>query len=232
MRDPGGVGPPIEVGPGSVYSVHMSNDTRERILTHATELYLRDGFDGFSMRALARAVGVTAPALYRHYASKENLLHEIVGEAYRRLATELYKALSARTPRDRFRGAIGGYAEFAISNPRLYEVLFAPPSMIGDGALPEEVEAQACAVGLFFDDRVRECVAAGVLRDDHVASSLWAHTHGLVSLYLRGRLEEKGIDSDEKFRELLEASTTRVLEGLGGPAIRAGTGDDDTDAAA
>lgn len=223
---------PLEASGRFVYSVHMSTETRERILTHATELYLRDGFDGFSMRALARAVGVTAPALYRHYASKENLLHEIMGEAYRRLATDLYKALSERTPRARFLGAIDGYVDFALSNPRLYEVLFAPPSMMGDGELPEDVEAQACAVGQFFDDRVRECVAAGVLRDEYVGPSLWAHTHGMVSLYLRGRLEEKGIDDDEKFRALLDGSTTRVLEGLGGPAIRAGTGDDDTDAAA
>jgi len=210
----------------------MSSETRERILTHATELYLRDGFDGFSMRALARAVGVTAPALYRHYASKEKLLHEIMGEAYRRLSAELYTALSERTPHDRFRRSIGGYADFALANPRLYEVLFLPPSMMGDGVLPEEIESHACAVEQFFDDRVRECVAAGVLRDELVTHSLWAHTHGLVSLYLRGHLEEKGVVSDEKFRELLESSTTRVLEGLGGTAIRAGAANGDSDAAA
>lgn len=210
----------------------MSSETRERILNHATELYLRDGYDGFSMRALARALGVTAPALYRHYASKEKLLHEIVGEAYRRLSSELYKALAERTPHDRFRGAIRGYAEFALANPKLYDVLFLPPSMMGDGVLPQEIEDHACSVEQFFDDRVRECVATGVLRDDLVTSSLWAHTHGLVSLYMRGHLEEKGVDTQEKFRSLLETSTTRVLEGLGGPAIRAGTGDDDSDAAA
>jgi len=210
----------------------MSSETRERILAHATELYLRDGFDGFSMRALARAVGVTAPALYRHYASKENLLHEIVGEAYRRLSAELYKALSERTPHDRFRRAIGGYADFALANPRLYDVLFLPPSMMGDGVLPAEIESHACAVEQFFDDRVRECVAAGVLRDDLVTASLWAHTHGLVSLYMRGHLEEKGVVGEEQFRALLESSTTRVLEGLGGAAIRgiqAGEDDDDDD---
>lgn len=213
----------------------MSRETRDRILTHATELYLRDGYDGFSMRALARAVGVTAPAIYRHFESKENLLHEIVGEAYRRLSSELYKALSERTPWDRFRGAIEGYGDFALANPRLYDVLFLPPSMMGDGVLPDEIEAHACAVEQFFDDRVRECVASGVLRDELVTASLWAHTHGLVSLYMRGHLEEKGISTDEEFRALLVGSTRRVLEGLGGVAVKDGLGrddDDDTNAAA
>ncbi len=210
----------------------MSSETRERILNEATELYLRDGFDGFSMRALARSVGVTAPALYRHYASKENVLHEIMGEAFRRLSNKLYEALAEPTPHDRFRRAVSGYVDFALENPRLYEVLFVPPTMMGEGELPESVQAQGCAVGQFFDDRVRECVAAGVLRDDQVAPTLWAHTHGMVSLYLRGRMAQRGIDSPERFREVFEASTTRVLEGLGGPAHGVEGDGGDSDAAA
>lgn len=210
----------------------MSTETRDRILKEATELYLRDGFDGFSMRALAKAVGVTAPALYRHYASKENVLHEIMGEAFRRLSTELYKALSEPTPLERFRRAVTGYADFALENPRLYEVLFVPATMMGDGELPESVQAQGCAVGQFFDDRVRECVSAGVLRDDDVAPTMWAHTHGMVSLYLRGRMSARGVESADDFRHLFEMSTTRMLEGLGGPVIRSADQDDESGAAA
>jgi AcrR family transcriptional regulator len=215
-----------------VYSVNMSTETRERILNEATELYLRDGFDGFSMRALARAVGVTAPALYRHYSSKENVLHEIMGEAFRRLSGKLYEALSEPTPHGRFRRAVSGYVDFALENPRLYEVLFVPPTMMGEGDLPESVQAQGCAIGQFFDDRVRECVAVGVLRDGEVAPTMWAHTHGMVSLYLRGRMAQRGIDTHERFRELFEASTTRMLEGLGGPALGVKGGGGDSDAAA
>ena len=43
------------------------SEQREHILTCACELYLEDGLEGFSMRKLARDVGVTAPALYRYY---------------------------------------------------------------------------------------------------------------------------------------------------------------------
>src|SRR5690606_6240441 len=48
----------------------LMSEQRERILACACELYLTDGLDGFSMRKLARSLGVTAPALYRHYESK------------------------------------------------------------------------------------------------------------------------------------------------------------------
>ena len=47
------------------------SEQRDRILSCACEMYLQDGLDGFSMRKLARVLGVTAPALYRHYESKE-----------------------------------------------------------------------------------------------------------------------------------------------------------------
>ena len=52
----------------------MSTEQRDRILACACDLYLADGLDGFSMRKLARSLGVTAPALYRHYGSKERVL--------------------------------------------------------------------------------------------------------------------------------------------------------------
>ena len=55
---------------------------REKILACACELYLETGLPGFSMRKLAKNVGVTAPALYRHYDGKEKVLADVVREAY------------------------------------------------------------------------------------------------------------------------------------------------------
>lgn len=190
------------------------SEQREKILACACDLYLEDGLEGFSMRKLARAVGVTAPALYRHYESKDRVLLDVVGEAYRRLAEYLYRGLQGRTPEERFRLAGEGYFSFALENARLYEVLFAFPELMGMGDVPEELEAQACAIGQFWNDRVRECMDSGMLRrldPDEVGQTLWAHAHGLVSLYLNGMLR---VEEDE-FREMYSASTRRLLLGLG-----------------
>ena len=168
------------------------------------------------MRKLAKSLGVTAPALYRHFESREQVLLEVVREAYQRLSQHLYPALKGRTPAERFKLAGEAYLEFALSNPRLYDVLYAPPDQMGWEKLPEEVEAQVCAVGQFWSDRVRECMEAGLLRGtttDDVSVTLWGHAHGLISLYLRGvlRTDEKG------FRALYRSSACRMLEGLGMP---------------
>ena len=192
----------------------MSDLQRDKILASACDLYLRDGLEGFSMRRLARSVGVTAPALYRHYESKERVLLDVVGEAYRRLSQALYRALEGRTPLERFRMAGDGYLTFALENPRLYAVLFGPAEILGLDNGTEELEAQSCAIGQFWNDRVRECIEAGILREgdpEGIGLTLWAHFHGLLTLYLKGMLQvEEGA-----FRAMARASGGRLFRGLG-----------------
>ena len=186
---------------------------REKILACACDLYLSDGLDGFSMRKLARSLGVTAPALYRHYESKERVLFDVVGEGYRQLIQYLHRALEGRTPEERFRMAGDGYLEFALRHPRYYEVLFLGVDLRVD-QVPEEITAQGCAVGQFWNDRVRECIEAGLLREgdpEAIGISLWSHAHGLISLYLKGMLPL----AEDELRALYRASCARVLVGLG-----------------
>jgi AcrR family transcriptional regulator len=187
---------------------------REKILACACDLYLTDGLDGFSMRKLARSLGVTAPALYRHYESKERVLFDVVGEGYRQLIQYLHRALEGRTPEERFRIAGDGYLEFALRHPRYYEVLFLGVDLLRVDQVPEEITAQGCAVGQFWNDRVRECIEAGLLREgdpEAIGISLWSHAHGLISLYLKGMLPL----AEDELRALYRASCARVLIGLG-----------------
>ena len=191
----------------------MSDIQRDRILGCACELYLNDGLDGFSMRKLARHVGVTAPALYRHYENKEHVLADVVREAYREFTGYLYRALEGRTPWERISRAGEGYLEFALEHPRWYEILFIAPDQMGMAALPDDIEAQGCAVHQFWVDRVRECMDAGLLRvGDPLRASLtmWAHAHGLVTLYNHGHFR---MDRDE-FQALFRASGASMLIGL------------------
>ena len=187
---------------------------REKILACACDLYLTDGLDGFSMRKLARSLGVTAPALYRHYESRERVLLDVVGEGYRQLIQYLHRALQGRTPEERFRIAGEGYLEFALRHPRYYEVLFMGVELLRVDDVPEEITAQGCAVGQFWNDRVRECIEAGLLREgdpEAIGMSLWSHAHGLISLYLKGMLPI----GEDALRLLYRTSSARVLMGLG-----------------
>jgi len=192
-------------------------DPRERILECACELYVDDGFKGFSMRRLARAVGVTAPALYRHFESKESVLIAVVGEGHKVLAQYLYRALSGPTAEERMARAGQAFLDFALEHPRYFRMMYSFTEVLGLDELPDDLTEEACAIGRFWDDRVRESIEAGLLRPDdpeQISLSLWAHGYGLISLYQRGMLQL----SEAEFRQLYKESFRRLFAGIGAPA--------------
>lgn len=188
---------------------------RDQILKCACDLYLSEGVDGFSMRKLAKCVGCTAPALYRHYESKDEVMRDVVSEAYRQFTQYLYRALSGRTPGERFLLAGRSYLDFALREPALYEIIYIPREFLGSQSVEASVADQACAIGQFWTDRVREVMDAGFLKEGdafHVSMTLWGHAHGLISLYHRGLLPT---ETEAEFRELMVESFFRLLTGLG-----------------
>jgi len=69
--------------------------TRERILDVALDLFTDQGFDGTSMREIAERLGISKPAIYYHFASKEEILmalhmrlHEFGKAGLARLASQ------------------------------------------------------------------------------------------------------------------------------------------------
>jgi AcrR family transcriptional regulator len=189
---------------------------RGEILDAACDLLVSGGLDGLSMRKLAMQLGVTAPALYRHYENKEAVLVDVVGEAFKVYAQYVYRALDGRTPVERFRLTGQWYLAFALEHPQYYALLHAAHEIMGNQALPHEATDHAYAVGQFMVDRVREAMECGMLKagpPETVAWTMWAHAHGLVSIYHRGlfRIEEA------EFRDLFLESSWRLMEGLAEP---------------
>lgn len=188
---------------------------REQIIRCARDLYLSEGTGGFSMRKLAKCVGCTAPALYRHYENKEEVMQDVVEEAFRLFSQYLYRALEGQTPEERFQLAGKAHLAFALENPALYEILYAPLDMLGIHRGEGDVGDHACAVGQFWTDRVREMMDAGFIKagDPRIISvTLWAHGHGLISIYQRGLLP---VETEEEFRGLVMASYVQMVRGIG-----------------
>ena len=186
---------------------------RERILACACELYLETGLPGFSMRKLAKNVGVTAPALYRHYDGKEKVLADVVREAYQAYQGYVYRALQASTPIERFFQAGEGYLDFALENPRWYKIMFSSPERLGMKELPDDIEAMGWGVHQFWIDRVRECMQVGLLKEAdplQTALTMWAHAHGMILLYHQGFFP---MDREE-FQSLFEKSGARMMSGF------------------
>jgi AcrR family transcriptional regulator len=189
------------------------SEQREHILACACDLYLEKGLDGFSMRKLAKQVGITAPAIYRHYDGREEVLSDILREAHQTFSQYLYRALSAPTPLERFFGAGEGYLDFVFDHPRWYGMLHTAPEHLGMESVPDDIKAMGCAIHQFWIDRVRECMEAGILKaGDPIETSvtMWAHAHGMVQLYHQGQFRMTG----EEFRLLFKDSGARMMMGV------------------
>jgi AcrR family transcriptional regulator len=197
------------------------DDTRALLITAARDLFLSAGEPGFSLREVARRVGVSPAAVYRHFDGKEALTFAACTQGFELFSSYLVRALSAHTPLERALASCEQYRAFGLENPLDYRFIFMSPTE--QVQLSKKVAPPASDQPLlpqystfqFLVDRVRECMDARVIarRDpEQTAVLVWAHLHGLVSLRISGLLEAVG--DDQAFAEIYRKSVARLFRGL------------------
>ena len=154
---------------------------RADLLAAATALIERTGSaEAVSLRAVAREAGVTAPAVYGHFADLGALLDAVIAQGF----TDLGAAISAATdavadPVGRLRAGCRAYVRCGLAAPGRYRAMFGTRRVpAGDRAFDGLVEAVAA------------CVRAGrsASRDARADAALvWTALHGLVTLWAEGR---------------------------------------------
>lgn len=111
-----------------------SERTRRNILAAAAELFAERGFDGVTMREIAKRAGCSHTAIYLYFTDKETLLHHIAMppllELRERLARELERDAA---PDERLCGLCMAWIRFCLTNRNLYEVMFS----VGAGRVDE-----------------------------------------------------------------------------------------------
>jgi TetR/AcrR family transcriptional regulator, cholesterol catabolism regulator len=88
--------------------------TRSRILDTAAALFREKGYDGTSMNDLATRVGITAPGLYWHFSSKEDILVEYLEASMLDLLHMTGSASAATSPPDKLRAFVVAHVLFQI----------------------------------------------------------------------------------------------------------------------
>jgi AcrR family transcriptional regulator len=187
-------------------------DQRSRISAAAQEVFLREWIEGVSMRKVAEKVGVTAPAIYRHFRDKGELLNEIIVAGLANLENYLRPAFDADKPYERLRRLTEGYLDFALEQPKYFDFAFLVPSR-NIGRFSEELARHDWKTFRFALEQVSSCMEQGEFRPDdplETAIMIWAEVHGLVILF---KTERFGRDV-EQFRRIYRRTVDRLLEGL------------------
>jgi AcrR family transcriptional regulator len=172
-------------------------DIKQAILDEAREIYIKDGLESLSMRKVAQKAGITPGAIYWHYPNKEALVAEIFIDGVKTFSEYMLRSLSGRTPAERLKICMEGFLQFALEEPKHFQVFFLKrPDIVGAEQWGEFDNQRLVAFRILMD-RVRECMDDGIIKKGSVyeySLLLLTTCQGLVTLYLMGQL---GADETE-----------------------------------
>ncbi len=197
-------------------------DLRNALLAHARTMLERDGPEAVSLRAVARAAGVSQTAPYKHFASKDDLLATIAGDGFLELAASQRVIADAQdTAAERLVLLGRDYVGFATTTPQRYRLMFGAGG-IDWRAHPPVAEAKAGSFtpvkDVIAEHLAGERLASGA-RAEVAAIATWALVHGLSML-----LVDRTLHADEQGGEhaLVGAVLEEHVAGLGSQASRRG----------
>ncbi|MFC9480143.1 TetR/AcrR family transcriptional regulator [Streptomyces griseus] len=198
---------------------------RTEIKQHAWEQIATAGASALSLNAIAKRMGVSGPALYRYYAGRDELITELIRDAYRSLADAVRAA--AGTGAD-LAGLAHVLRDWALADPQRYFLIYGTP--VPGYHAPEEITGISQEI---MADLLTACTA---LEPDapatpfaahlaghrdwagdhpappealHRALAFWTRLHGVLSLELAGHFTGMGFDPAQLFRAELDDLVAR-----------------------
>jgi AcrR family transcriptional regulator len=204
---------------------------RDEIKQAALRQLAGSGPAAVSVNAIGKELGVSGPALYRYFASRDELLTELVIDAYSDLAASMKAAIATiagRARRRRFEALARAYRDWALAQPHRYRLLFGPPLPGYDAHAERLVEASTASMDLLVEtlpnhrttsppskalagelskwagSRGLDIDAPNALR----AVLIWTRLHGFVSLEISGNYASMGLDPGQLFEAELRSILT------------------------
>ena len=196
-----GVSPPEP----AAQSTYHHGDLRAALVAAALGILETEGLQAMSLRAVARAVGVSQTAPYRHFADRRALVGAVAAEGFRRLERAMQEAMAGEGGRQGFKGVARAYVDFGKANPALYRIMFGPEVAVTDD-LPELATSSRSTLG-FVRDAIEQLQKMGLVRANDpwlLATVCWASLHGVVSLMLDGQARTVVPDDDALVDEIAQ----------------------------
>ncbi len=169
-------------------------DLEPALVAAARTILEKDGIEALSLRAVARAVGVSPAAPYHHFADKDALLAAVAAQGFRELTAAMEKRMTQETePTKRFLGTGAGYVAFAAANPALFRLMF------GGSGQRFSAHAGLATAGMAAYDVLSKAAGEAALavgRDPATVPltmlTAWSVVHGLAMLMLDAEVAPEG----------------------------------------
>jgi AcrR family transcriptional regulator len=159
-------------------------DLREACVTEAIAIIRDRGIEALSLRDVARRLGVSHQAPYKHYPSREHLLAEIIARAFTGFALFLDARARHDDPFDDLREMGTAYLDYAMRRPLEYRLMFGA-TLPDPGEHPEMMKRARHAFDMLRQGIARLPQRKGAPAPRNVdgdALCVWSTLHGLASI--------------------------------------------------
>ncbi|HXD09033.1 MAG TPA: TetR/AcrR family transcriptional regulator [Anaerolineales bacterium] len=200
------------------------------------------GAPALSLRAIARELKITAPAIYNYFPDRDALVTALIIDAYTSFGDSQIEARDAVAPDDlagRMKAIGLAYRTWAHTHPQRYQLIFGTPIPGYEAPMEKVFPSSARSISALFS--VMESVrAAGRLNVDsfpavkdeykaqyeiwgtyftdvhphsmYVAMIIWAHVHGIISLEIQGNLPPFGKKGDALYLFEMESNASKFIK--------------------
>ncbi|MQY08545.1 TetR/AcrR family transcriptional regulator [Actinomadura macrotermitis] len=193
---------------------------RAEIKEHAREQIATTGASALSLNAIAKRMGMSGPALYRYYAGRDELITDLVRDAYRSLADTLRAAAGSGADLAALAHALRAWA---LEDPQRYLLIYGTP--VPGYHAPDDITAISSETMAVLLDACAALPSDGPATpfDAHLADhrdwagdhpappaalhralSFWTRLHGVLSLELAGHFTGMGFDPARLFAAELD----------------------------
>jgi len=181
-----------------VQAARSSRDLREDCVTEALSIIEERGVEHLSLREVARRLGVSHQAPYKHYANRDALLAEVVARAYHEFASHLDARPRHEDPYSDLSELGRAYLTYARNNPLAYRLMFGTP-LPNPEQHPEMMHEARHAFAILRDCIVRiqkSKTPRQASSPDLDALFVWALVHGKASIQQTDALNTLGLSEN------------------------------------
>ncbi len=177
------------------------DDLKDRIVDEAFRVIEDKGVDQLSFREIARRLGVSHQAPYKHFPSRDHILAAVIARCFGSFAAHLQTRPDGDDPFEDLRHMGMAYLDFARAHPLRYRLMF--NTRLPDGAAHPEMLAQAQHAFSLLRERLETMDLAELNHDipdpaKHDAFFIWSALHGLASLMQSDATATIGLDEDAR----------------------------------
>jgi AcrR family transcriptional regulator len=186
------------------------DNLREACIDEAMTIIEASGVEKLSMREVARRLGVSHQAPYKHFESRDHILAEILTRSFEDFARHLDARPRFDNPYADLAAMGQAYLNYAAQNPLHYRLMFGTPLPDPD----QHPEMMQTAQGAFL--RLRDAISVMALASDPDLNALfvWSTMHGLASILHMEMFDDLSVARHD-LGETIAHVLTRIGSGLG-----------------